>query len=263
MPIWFFYLTPFSMALVMVVGIELISMVGLYLFRRWITPQILMHEGVNDAISGIVQAIGVFYGVTVGLLAVGVWNTWSTSADLVSREAAAIGALYRDISSFQEPARTRLRQGLRNYTVSIIQVEWPSQRRGQLPNSETPLLGAFHDALMDYEPVTEGQKARYVETLVACNHVLQQRALRLDAVGAGLSQTMWWVIWSGAAISIGVAYFFHLKDWKLHGSLVALMAGFLGLVLFIIVVNDRPFRGSTTINSDSFQLILDTTMKGP
>jgi hypothetical protein len=34
----------------------------------------------------------VFYGITVGLIAVAVWNTNTSASDMVSREASAIGA---------------------------------------------------------------------------------------------------------------------------------------------------------------------------
>ena len=131
---------------------------------------------------------------------------------------------------------------------------------GEIANEGTLILDDFQAALMTFEPATEGQKARYVETLAAFNDLVQKRRLRIDAVEGSLSGTMWWVIWIGAAISIGVAYFFHIEDVKLHAVMIALMAGFLGIVLFMIVINDRPFAGSVSIGSESYQLVVDTLM---
>jgi len=68
---------------------------------------------------------------------------------------------------------------------------------------------------------------------------------------------MWAVIWVGAIISISVAYFFRVPDPKLHGILVALIAGFLAMVLFLIVVNDKPFYGYACVSADPYQLILN------
>ena len=59
---------------------------------------------------------------------------------------------------------------------------------------------------------------------------------------------MWAVIWVGAVISIGVAYLYRIEDGRLHSILIALMAGFLGVVLFMIVINDRPFLVKTASN---------------
>src|SRR6185436_8444028 len=88
------------------------------------------HEGVHEAVSGTVQAIGVFYGITVGLIAAGVWNTNSNASDLVSKEAVSIGTLYRDVSGYPSPLREELRSKLRDYTVFVIEEAWPAQKQG-------------------------------------------------------------------------------------------------------------------------------------
>src|SRR6185436_3908235 len=89
------------------------------------------HEGVHEAVSGTVQAIGVFCGITVGLIAVGVWNTNSNASDLVSREATSLGSLYRDVTGYPEPIKSELQSKLRDYTVFIIEKAWPAQREGR------------------------------------------------------------------------------------------------------------------------------------
>ena len=86
MPTWAYNMAPLQLALIMVASIEAVSLFGLFLARRFLLPHLHFHDGVNDAISGTVQAIGVFYGITVGLIAVGVWNTHSNAADIVSKK---------------------------------------------------------------------------------------------------------------------------------------------------------------------------------
>src|SRR5688572_27121332 len=120
MPFWAYQMSPLMLALLMVAVIEAIALVALRLTRRYLLPRLHYHDGINDAISGTVQAIGVFYGITVGLIAVGVWNTNSAAGDLVSREAAAIGGLYRDFGGYPSPLREEIRGKLREYTVSVI-----------------------------------------------------------------------------------------------------------------------------------------------
>lgn len=74
MPIWLYEIPPWRVALLMVVVIEVLSLVGLFVVRRFLLPSLRFNEGINDAVSGTVQAIGVFYGITVGLIAVSVWD---------------------------------------------------------------------------------------------------------------------------------------------------------------------------------------------
>lgn len=246
----------------MVAVIEGVALLGLVLVRRLVIPRLHYDDGANDAVSGTVQAIGVFYGITVGLIAVGVWNTHSNSADLVSKEAASIGALYRDVSGYPSPIRDELRSRLRDYTVFVIDEAWPAQTKGQGQDvsAGVRLLDDFQRMLYSYQPANESQSALHRETLRTYNVLVEYRRLRIDAVGSGLSMVMWSVIWVGAAISIGVAYFFNIPDIKLHAILVALMGGFLAMVLFMIVINDKPFYGQSSISSDPYRLILKNLM---
>ena len=259
MPIWLYEVSPPVAALVMVVFIEAAALIGLVLVRRRLIPRLHYDDGANDAVSGTVQAIGVFYGITVGLIAVGVWNTNSNASELVSKEASAISALYRDVGGYPSPVREELRQGLRNYTVFIIDKAWPAQRKGegQSINEGTFIIDDFQHKLHAFQPANAGQSAIHAETLRAYNNLLEYRRLRIDAVASGLSGVMWAVIWVGAAISIGIAYFFNIPDIKLHAILVALMGGFLAMVLFMIIINDKPFYGAVSISSDPYKLILE------
>lgn len=243
----------------MVVFIECTALIGLVLARRHLIPRLHYDDGANDAVSGTVQAIGVFYGITVGLIAVGVWNTNSSASELVSREAVAIGALYRDVSSYPAPLRDELRARLRDYTVFVIDEAWPAQKRGQgqMINGGTTILDDFQYKLHSFQPANISQSTLHSETLRAYNTLIEYRRLRVDAVGGGLSSVMWSVIWVGAAISIGIAYFFNIPDLKLHAILVALMGGLLAMVLFMIIINDKPFYGYVSIPSDPYKLILE------
>ncbi|HET9223829.1 MAG TPA: hypothetical protein VFO07_15060 [Roseiflexaceae bacterium] len=260
MPLWVYNIPPIPLALLMIVGIEAIALIGLVLARRYLLPRLHYHDGVNDAVSGTVQAIGVFYAITVGLIAAGVWSTYSNAGDLVSHEAAAITALYRDVSSLPEPARTSLRTELRDYTDAVITQDWPAQRQEHPSDVGGRIVEQIQATLTTFEPETPGEQARYAETWRAFNDFSQKRRLRLDAVENGLSLIMWSVIWLGAAISIGVGYFFYLEDIRMHAIMIGLIAGFLGIVLFTIVVNDRPFAGQYSLGPDSYRRILDTLM---
>src|SRR5215510_12076490 len=257
MPLWLYQVSPRSAALIMVLFVEGLALIGLVLVRRLLIPRLHYHDGANDAVSGTVQAIGVFYGITVGLIAVGVWNTNSNAGDLVSREAAAIGALYHDVGGYPSPLRDELRQKLKEYTLFLINDAWPEQKQGRVGNVGSKMLDEFQTRLYTFEPTSPGSVAIHQETLSAYNKLIETRRLRLDAVGSGLSRLMWFVIWVGAVISIGVAYLYRIEDAKIHSILILLMSGFLAIVLFMIVINDKPFYGAVSISSDPYQLILD------
>src|SRR6478736_6343893 len=130
MPTWLYQVSPPLVACAILVFVDTISLIGLVVVRRLLIPRLHYDEGANDAVSGTVQAIGVFYGITVGLIAVGVWNTNSNAADLVSKGAAAIAGIYRDVGAYPEPMRRQMRAKLRDYTVFLIDQAFPLQKIG-------------------------------------------------------------------------------------------------------------------------------------
>ena len=257
MPEWIYAMPPLRVGVLMVAGVEAIALAGLFLARRFLLPRFRWHDGVTDAISGTVQSIGVFYGLTVGLIAIAVWETHSDASETVSRKAAAIAALYRDVSGYPSPLREKLQGGLAEFTHAVVEKVWDEQRHGRTMDVGTRVLNQLQRDLFTYEPTSAGQRALHEETLRAFNILINERRVRIDAVTAKLAPVMWAVIWIGAAFSIGVAYLYKIEDPKLHGTLVALMAGFLSIVIFMIAINDRPFMGVNGITPESYQLVLD------
>jgi hypothetical protein len=63
---------------------------------------------------------------------------------------------------------------------------------------------------------------------------------------------MWMIIVLGALMSMCLVYLFRLEDARLHLLVVSLLSGFLGLVFLMIILNDRPFFGTTGIEPDSY-----------
>ncbi len=263
MPHWAYEISHFYLGLLMVAVIEFVSLTGMMIVRRFFLPRLRYHDGVNDAVSGTVQAIGVFYGITVGLIAIGVWTTHSNASDTVAREAAAIAALYRDVSGYPEPIRTTLQSELSEYTHAVIERVWAEQRQGRTLDVGTRILTQFQKDLFSFEPKTVGQTSLHNETLRAFNILVTERRLRLNSVTEQLSGVMWAVIWIGAALSVGIVWFYKIEDVRVHALLVSFLAGFLALVIFMITIHDRPFLGPHSIPPDAYELVLKKLIEMP
>lgn len=259
MPSFLYNIPVMPLALLLFLAIEAIALGGLWLVRRGLQPRLRLHDGSNEAVSGTVQSIGVFYGITVGLIAVAVWNRHDAAMEVASHEAAAIGSFYRDVSMLPDPSRTLLREQVQVYTAAVVDIIWPAQRRGDpISGLGTQIVDEIQTRLTAFSPANEKEEILYTEALHSYNAMVEARRLRMDAVSGALSGVMWAVIWLGAAISIGVAYFFQLEDPKVHGAMIGLMAAFLALVIFMILINDRPFYGHYGIEPDSYVLVQQT-----
>jgi hypothetical protein len=209
----------------------------------------------------MVQSIMVFYGLALALIAVNVWQTYNDVAKTVSQEATAFAALYRDVSGYPQPMRGRLQAEVRGYVDQVIHGAWPLMRKGQVPTAGVEWMNRLQALLFDFEPAGEGQKLLHAETLAAYNRAMLARRLRVDAVGTGLPGAMWAVILLGAVISVSSSFFFRVEDARLHGALVVLLAVLIGLVIFLTVALDHPFRGDLGLSADPYQLVYDQLMK--
>jgi uncharacterized protein DUF4239 len=239
----------------------LFAVLGLWFVRRRVLPRLRVDASDSEFTGAMLQSVMVFYGLAVALIAVSVWQTYSDTAKVVSEEATALAALYRDVSSYPEPARSAMQNELRDYTQYVIQEAWLLQRRGQMPGAGVERMNRFQALLVSFEPVTEGQKLLHGETLRAYNEMIKARRLRLDAVNTGLPGVMWTVIIMGAFIGLSASFFFRVEDARLQGTQVLLLAVFVGLIIFMILALDRPFRGDLGIRADPYQLIYDQLMK--
>lgn len=229
---------------------------GLVGFKTVVERRFRLTEEMNNDIIFFASAISVFYSLTVGLIAVGVWTTYTEVEEVVSAEAATIGALYRDLSSYPEPPRSLLQAELRSYTQEVITRAWPAQARGTLDDDATRLLTTFQRELTRFEPATPGQQILHAEALDTFNELITLRRLRIGGVGGGLPGVMWLIVVLGALLTIGVTYLLQIQR-SVQIVLTAMLALFIGLVIFVIACLDRPLSGPLGIGPEAYQLVID------
>ena len=215
----------------------------------------------NDVVGFYFGAIVGFYGITLGLISVGVWQTFSDADNKSTLEAAAIESLYRDISAYPEPPRTIMQEKLKEYTRNVIDVAWPMQRKGQTPKGGTELMTALQKPMFHFEPQTQGQMAVHQEALRQYNRLSELRRLRVLSATSGLPGTIWYVLILGAAASIVLTWLFSVESVRRHIFLTGLYSGLIGLLIFLIAALDNPYRGEFSVGPDAFELVLDRINK--
>ena len=99
-----------------VIGLSLFAMSGLVFVRKRILPHWRVNPADSEFAGAMVQSIFVFYGIALALIAVSVWQTYSDVSKVVSEEATALAALYRDVTGYPLPLREELQQQLKEYT---------------------------------------------------------------------------------------------------------------------------------------------------
>ena len=254
LPLWL-------VGLVLIVALCGLAAAGLRFARRRILSRYQITEGDGHFTSTMVHSVMVFYALTVAMIAITVWETYDEAGKTASAEATALGALYRDVSSYPEPARTGMQDALREYTKYVIEVAWPEQHKGIVPRGGVERVDVFQKLLMGFEPDSDGQELLHAETLRAYNHMIETRRMRLDAVQTALPGLMWTIIFLGAALGVAASYFFRVSDPRVHMSLVVLLTVFFAMVIFVVFAFDRPFRGDMGVDSEPYEVVYEQLMK--
>jgi Protein of unknown function (DUF4239) len=230
------------------------SLAGIF-FTRTSIRRIHVQHSYNDIVGFYLAGITVLYGVSLGLLAIGAWETYSQTEAKVAQEASALSGLYRSVGGLPEPSRSLLQDDLRYYTRQVIDVGWPEQRRGIPPTENRAALDKFQGDFGLFVTVTEEQKILVADISREFDALEESRSIRLDSVSAELPPPLWALILLGAVICIAVTWFFHMESLKMHIWMTALTASLLGLMVFMVAALDNPYRGNVSVSPAPFERV--------
>jgi hypothetical protein len=258
---WFFNLPAF-VSFVLITGFfPLFGLLGLHISRKTFHKKLSYGQDRNDQVSFFMSVLGVFYGITLGLVAVGTWENFESVEEKVATEAATLGALYRDISSMPEPARTSLQNALKDYTNEVIYEDWPAQQNGIVPKGTLNHLDAVQQILYHFTPAQITEEILLEESIGKFNELVMLRRMRMMSIGNGLPIMIWLVCIVGAMICISFFWFLIMEDYGIQMTLTALCAFFIGTMIFLIVMMDNPYTGEIAISPNSFELVQKELMK--
>ena len=119
---WIYDYPSWAMGLLFVGLFVGLTWAGILLTRRVVRHWLHRSAHTNDMVGLTLSSYFVLYGLLLGLLAVATYQNYTAVDALVDQEASALAALYRDFGGYPEPARTALRDGLRDYTRYTVQV---------------------------------------------------------------------------------------------------------------------------------------------
>jgi len=217
-------------------------------------------EDINTVVGNAVSAFSVFYGLLLGLISVATYQTYSSLSDNVAHEASVIASLYRDFSIYDAPMRGELQAAMRSYVRTTIDVDWPVQQRGLVPTEGSTKVTALFKKLANYEPPRLSQQLLHAEALREFSSFVEARRTRLANITSGIPGVLWYVVLMGGAINILLFWMFDMR-FMLHVVIGGIVAFFLGVMIFIIVALDVPYRGTVSVSAFPLEEVYSTLIK--
>jgi hypothetical protein len=197
----------------------------------------------------------------LAFVAIGTWERFNQAEARSYEEAEALATVYRDAESF--PHADRLQATLQAYVRSVIDDEWPKMSHGQRAAASNALLEAA-DRYVRHLPVASAGTANvHAQMLSAMDTALADRETRLTIDFIGINSIMWIVLVAGAYITVAFTYLFGFETRVMQQLMIGGLALTIGLVLFLVVGLDYPFRGSIAVGPDAFRTLLESWNVNP
>lgn len=219
-------------------------------------------NGEWDRVLGYAVAVyGVFYGVTLAMIAAGAYANFSEVDSIVLDESSSIAVLYRDASGFPDPVRDELQSALVEYTREVVESDWPLQVAGEAPEETVDEVTRFQEALFAFEPETRSQTSLHNQTIEAFNTFVGDRRSRIAISELALPGVLWIVLAVGAALNAVLIGLIEVRSLRVHLIMSGLIAVFVALVIYAIANFDHAYAGPVAVGPGYFEQLLDGLLR--
>ncbi|MBI2799895.1 MAG: DUF4239 domain-containing protein [Gammaproteobacteria bacterium] len=213
----------------------------------------------NHVLGPASSAASTIYAVLLAFIASTAWTSYNQARSIVGQEAAQLADLYSDTEALPEPARSQITANLRIYARDAVEDEWPAMAEKQESYlARWRVLNRIRTDLLRVEPV--GPAATYVvgEMLRLLTGLYDARRLRLSIASHGsLHPLVWSVVLLGGVVIFIFCWLFGAEEGRLHLTSTGLVGVCLGLVVYLIVGLNHPFRGPGAVTAKPLKSIAE------
>ena len=171
-----------------------------------------------------------------------------------------LSSIYRASEGYPEPLRTEVQGLLRDYTLYVINKDWPAHRVGKVPRGGENWLEVLRAKFLSFNPETKTQEIFHGEVLRSFNNLVFFRQQRLAGVSTSIPGVLWYVVFIGAAFSIIFLWLLDIRFMPLM-ILSGMVSFFLGVMIFLIFALDHPLQGAVNVTPGAYQNVYDMIMK--
>ena len=180
---WLQQLSPFALAVVCSGSFVVFTWVGIIFLRPFLRLLLRRQPGANDLLSYTSSWFSLLYGLLLGLLSVATYQNAAEIQSFVQREAGALALLYRGSSVYPEPQRSELQYLLRDYTLFVINKDWPAHAKGRIPQGGAARLDVIRQTLTSFEPASKAQELVLQQTFSNFDTLSETRIMLLRGSG--------------------------------------------------------------------------------
>jgi hypothetical protein len=219
-----------------------------YLVHHRVHPDI--RERVSTSTAVMIQVLAVFYSVLVAFVIVGERTATSDATAHVTREAAAMTALFQDVQGFPADSREPIRQAVFAYDRSVLNNDFDAvDRTGDPSPRTTAKLGELYAAVQAAEPAV-GSSAFFRQATSDLSDLTKARRDRNAAATDSIPGPLFFLVVLISVLVIAVATLLNTRERGTHVALLAMLAVVTSLNLALIIALEHPFGGAIAVSDE-------------
>jgi hypothetical protein len=206
----------------------------------------------NDLIGWQLNVLGTTYAVVLGFMLYTAWTDYGAAELNVNLEASSLRNVFRLAEALPQPQRAQIEALSRDYADAVIQQDWPTMARGQVPEATHKVNEAMWGALMSVKAETASESVVEDHAISELSALTSHRRTRLLQCVSRLPGVFWGVLLTGGTLTLVSAIIFGSSKAKVHAYMVLSITLLVTLVMLAIADVDRPFRGWVHVSDYPF-----------
>lgn len=237
-------------AVLVIAGSTVLAAVGLLLTRRFMDQKALKDS--HDVGGYLLSVTGTLFAVLLGLVVVDAMQNYQRAREIVERESNCLTDVVILADRLPEPRRSKVRNMCADYADQVVSTEWNQMScASDCPLSREKAISLMQ-ALMDFEPRTENEKALYPQMVQEASQFWQNREARITIAKTGLPALEWAALIAGAVITVFFTFFFVVENVAMQLAMTVMVAFLVSLNLMLLLMFAYPFSGDTGLGNDAF-----------
>jgi hypothetical protein len=241
-------------AVILLVPTTLIAMAGPIVARRYVE---LSRLRTNNEVAGFKFAtVGVLYAVLLAFAVVVVWEKFNAAESEVAHEAGAAATVFLLTRGIDAEHGAAVRKATADYLTAAITKDWPAMEHESDSPAVTKALNEIYRTVLKFHSIDASEGLVIAEILRQVDRISDARRERLVMAEGVVPGIIWFVLFGGAAITIGFTFFFGTENLRAQ----SVMTGALSLLIFsgllTVATIDHPFAGTVKVGPEALSAVL-------
>ena len=206
-----------------------------------------------DVIEYMTMMTGVVYAIVLGLAIAGVWEARNAADDVVKEEAQALHEVHERARVAPPDRRECIRSDVAASVRHTVRTEYPYMKEhGELTARGGRLLGTLRKDVLEWEPRTPREEQAYAAMADRVAAADAARVARADSAEPTLPGVVWFGLYAGAVVSVGMLFALQIQRSARELVLAALFTALIAFLLFLVRHFDEPFARGLTDPAGTF-----------